>query len=292
MTVRFAVPDLPFDVAVISDVPALMPVATPDAETDAISGLPEDHTDVPVILAVVPSLKVPVARKACVPPMAILDVAGVTAIDTSDAGTVTVKVALPDLPFALAVMRVLPAATPIAVPVDDTVPTEGVPEDQAAVLLMFAVVPSVKVPVATKFCVPPTKTPAVAGVTAIDASVAMAVTFNVAVPVLPLRLAVMVELPAAIPVATPLGNMEPIKGLAEVHVTVLVISALVPLLKVPVATNGWVAPTTMLGIAGVTAIDTSVFAGVTLKVAVPDLPARLAVMMVEPPLTPVAMPLG
>jgi hypothetical protein len=86
--------------------------------------------------------------------------------------------------------------------------------------------------------------------------------------------------------------MEPIKGLAEVHVTVLVISALVPLLKVPVATNGWVAPTTMLGIAGVTAIDTSVFAGVTLKVAVPDLPARLAVMMVEPPLTPVAMPLG
>jgi len=59
---------------------------------------------------------------------------------------------------------------------------------------------------------------------------------------------------------------------------------------VPVAVNCLVVPREMLGLAGVTAMETSV-AGVIVSVVVPDFPPDVAVMVVEPVPTAVASPL-
>ena len=82
-------------------------------------------------------------------------------------------------------------------------------------------------PLATKGCVPPITTVAVAGVTAMELNVA-AVTVKVAEPVLPPNAAVIVAVPTDSPVATP-GDMTVATAMVpELHVTVLLISRLVP----------------------------------------------------------------
>lgn len=58
----------------------------------------------------------------------------------------------------------------------------------------------------------------------------------------------------------------------------------------PVATSCWAVPTPMLGLAGVTAIDTRV-AGVTVSVVFPEMLAMVAVMTDEPAAIPDARPL-
>ena len=154
-------------------------------------------------------------------------VKGVTAIDTKVAAG-TVPVAEPDLAPNVAVIVAVPADTPVATPVvDRTVATRGLPEVHRTVLLMFTVVPSVKVPVATKGCVRPIGTVAVAGVTAIDTNVA-AVTVKAAEPDLPPNAAVIVAVPDDRPVATPGDRTVATGVLPEVHVTVLLMSTVVP----------------------------------------------------------------
>jgi len=59
---------------------------------------------------------------------------------------------------------------------------------------------------------------------------------------------------------------------------------------VPVAVNCWVFPATRLGLAGVTEMDDKV-AAVTGRVAVPNFPLKVAVMVAVPAATPVARPL-
>lgn len=54
--------------------------------------------------------------------------------------------------------------------------------------------------------------------------------------------------------------------------------------------NCWVVPKAMLGLAGVTVIDTSV-AAVTVRVVDPDVPPNVAVMVVVPADADVARPL-
>ena len=58
----------------------------------------------------------------------------------------------------------------------------------------------------------------------------------------------------------------------------------------PVAVNCCVFPAAILGLTGVTAMEDKV-AAVTVRVAVPDLPLKVAVMVAEPAATPVARPL-
>ena len=82
------------------------------------------------------------ATKGWVSPIGTVAVKGVTAIDTKVAAG-TVMVAEPDLVPDMAVIVAVPADTPVATPVvDRTVPTRGLPEVQATVLLMLRVVPS------------------------------------------------------------------------------------------------------------------------------------------------------
>ena len=117
------------------------------------------------------------------------------------------------------------------------------------------------------------------------------VTVRVAVPDLPLKAAVMVEEPAATPVARPLLATVAVGVLDELQVTCEVISWVVESEYVPVAVNCWVLPAAMLAVAGVTAIEDSVTAAVTVRVAVPDLPLKAAVMVAVPAATAVARPL-
>jgi hypothetical protein len=116
------------------------------------------------------------------------------------------------------------------------------------------------------------------------------VTVRVAVPEILLKAAVMVEEPAATPVASPLLLTVAVDVLDEVQVTCEVISWVVESEYVPVAVNCWVAPAAMLAVAGVTAIEDRV-AAVTVRVADPDLPLKVAVMVAEPAALAVARPL-
>ena len=88
----------------------------------------------------------PLATKACVPPIATEAVAGVTAIElnvTPAAGT-TVKVAEPDLAPNVAVIVAVPPDRPVATPGDTTVATGRLFEVHVTTLLMSKLVLSEK----------------------------------------------------------------------------------------------------------------------------------------------------
>ena len=70
----------------------------------------------------------------------------------------------------------------------------------------------------------------------------------------------------------------------------MVISKLVPSEYAPEAANCWVNPTGMLGLTGVTDMEDSV-AEVIVRVVLPDLPPKVAVIVAEPVATAVARPL-
>jgi hypothetical protein len=106
----------------------------------------------------------------------------------------------------------------------------------------------------------PAGTLTVSGVTDTEDNVA-AVTVRVAVPVLPLKAAVMVEEPAATPVARPLPLIVATVAFDELQVTCAVISRLVPSEKLPAAANWLVTPLGMLGAVDVTEMDESVTPG-------------------------------
>ena len=116
----------------------------------------------------------------------------------------------------------------------------------------------------------PAGTLTVSGVTDTEDNVA-AVTVRVAVPVLPLKAAVMVEEPAATPVARPLPLIVATVAFDELQVTCAVISRLVPSEYVPEAANCLVTPIGMLGLAGVTDMETSVAVGPPDPASVPPL---------------------
>src|SRR5208283_3742291 len=117
--------------------------------------------------------------------------------------------------------------------------------------------------------------PGLAGVTAMDTSVAELTVRAVEPEMLP-EVAVIVAVPAATGVASP---KEPVVLLIvatnvfdELHVTDVVIFCVLLSEKVPVAVNCSVVPRAILGLAGVTAMDTSV--------------AELTVRAVEPAILP------
>jgi hypothetical protein len=108
---------------------------------------------------------------------------------------------------------------------------------------------------------------AVAGVIAIetrDAGVTVRVTPE---DVIPFMLAVIVEVPAAKPVATPAELIVAVEMFEEFHVTADERSWVVWLEKTPVAVKSCVFPVAIEATEGVTEIDTS-GAGVTVKIAV------------------------
>jgi hypothetical protein len=96
-----------------------------------------------VITVVEPSLYAAVAVNCCVAPGEMLAVLGVIAIETSVfTAAPTASVAVPLTPLSDAVIVVEPAATPVASPAKFTVATAAVELVQLAVVVTFAVEPS------------------------------------------------------------------------------------------------------------------------------------------------------
>src|SRR5438132_1440725 len=126
------------------------------------------------------------------------------------------------------------------------------------------------------------------GVIAIETSDA-AVTVRTVEPVTDPEVALMVAVPVAMLVARPVLLTVATVVVSELHCTVFVMFCMVPLVNAPVAVNCCVVPNGMLGIAGVTAIETKA-ADVTFSVVEPVTDPDVAVAVVLPTATLVASP--
>jgi hypothetical protein len=118
------------------------------------------------------------------------------------------------------------------------------------------------------------------GVTAIETRAAGA-TVRVVDPLTVPELAATVVVPTPVPVARPPLEIVATPCDEELHVTVLVRSCVLPSVYVPVAVNWLLLPKIMVGIAGVTVIESNA-AALTVYVVEPLIPPELAVMIVCP----------
>ena len=120
----------------------------------------------------------------------------------------TVNVAEPDIPLNVAVIVIVPAARPVAVPLEPAALLIDATGDDAGWVchvtdaVRFCVLPSENVPVAVNCCVLLTIMLVFAGVTAMDTSVA-GVTVRVAEADTPYNAAVIVAVPEATEDANP-----------------------------------------------------------------------------------------
>jgi hypothetical protein len=224
-------------------------------------------------------------------------VVGASHVNVTTPLLVTVSVADPVMLPDIAVIVVKPAARDVAKPLEPAAlliaAIAAVDEYQVTAVVKFCVVLSEYVPVAVNCCVVPLRMLGFVGVTAMDTSVAE-VTVSVVDPDLPPDIALIVVEPAVAEVASPLDPAELLMAATaavdEYQVTAVVRSCVVLSENVPVALNCCVVPLTMLGLVGVTAMDTSV-AEVTVIVADPDMFPDVAVIVVEPTAAEVARPL-
>jgi hypothetical protein len=108
--------------------------------------------------------------------------------------------------------------------------------------------------------------------------------------IVPKKVAVMVAVPAAMAVASPLLLTVAAAGLDETQVTWVVRSWLVPSEYIPRAVNCRGSCSAMLGLAGVTAMEDRV-AGVTVRVVLPEILPEVAVMVAVAAARAVARPL-
>jgi len=115
------------DTALIVVLPAATLLTMPCALMPATAAEDEVQSTDALMSWVLESLNVPMAANCLVVPTAMLEFAGVTAIETSVAA-VTLSEAVPLTDPDVAVMVVVPLATPVALPFTSTVATEVVDE--------------------------------------------------------------------------------------------------------------------------------------------------------------------
>src|SRR5882672_3050759 len=162
------------------------------------------------------------ALKLCVVACGILKLLGDTVIEVIVGVLETVREAVPLMEPEAAVMVTEPCATPLAAPLLLIVASVVLEELQVTLLVRFWVLPSLYRPVAVKGCVPFSAIVAVAGEMAIEVRVlAPPVTIKDPVPATPPEAAVMVTVPAATPLATPLLLMVAMAVLEELQLTEL-----------------------------------------------------------------------
>src|SRR2546423_3293010 len=200
---------------------------------------------------------------------------------------ITVTAALPLCPSLVAVMLAEPAAPPVTSPLPLTVATAGL------LLAHITVRPVSELPAASfgmavSWAVPPTTMLAVAGDTATDAT-ATCTTVTVDVPLCPSLVAVIVAVPATLPVTRPLVLTVATAALPLAHATARPVSTL-PAASLGVATSCTVLPSFTLAGAGVTVTDATGPCP-TVKAAVPVCPSLVAVIVADPAVTPVTSPL-
>jgi hypothetical protein len=134
-------------------------------------------------------------------------------------------------PASVAVMTVVPMATPVAMPVEaPMVAAAGVADVHVIPAVITCVEVSLYVPVSASWLVEPLMTMGAAGVTAMETSVA-GVTVNIAVPEMLPEVAVMVVEPTvkavAVPMVDPVVLMVATVVLDDAQVTVLVMTFVV-----------------------------------------------------------------
>jgi hypothetical protein len=215
VTVTVELPAFPSLVAVIVAVPAATPLTSPLLLTVAMPVLPLAHVTVRPVSAV-PAESFGVAVSCTVCPTVRLAVAGATA--TAATGTaVTVIAAVLLLPSLVAVMVAEPAATPVTRPLGFT-RTSVVSRLAQVTFRPAKVAPAESFGVAVSCRVCPTRMLAVAGETATEAT-GTGVTVTAALPDLPSLVAVIVTVPTAPLVTSPLALTVATPGLLLVHVT-------------------------------------------------------------------------
>lgn len=144
-TVRVVEAEIEPEVAEMLEFPVAALVASPTLPLAllmvAMDPFDEFHWSEPVMFCVLPSVKVPVAANCSVVPSGMLGIAGVMEIETNAAG-VTVKVDVPAMLAAVAVIVVWPVDALAANPLVLTVATEVNEELQVAEVVKSSVLPS------------------------------------------------------------------------------------------------------------------------------------------------------
>jgi hypothetical protein len=186
----------------------------------------EVQNTVPVTSCVLESLKVPMAVNCLVVPTAMLELDGLTAIETSVAA-VTVSDAVPLTDPDVAVIVAVPVPTAATSPVAGSMLATELDDEVHVTEGSSCMLPSSKLPTALNCSSVPAATDGVAGLTVIDVKCA-ATTVNTEVSVSAPRVAVMVVCPAATVVANPEFTIVATEGEDDVQVTPLLRSALDP----------------------------------------------------------------
>jgi len=206
----------------------------------------------------------------------------------ADTDTLTV----PALPSLVAVTVVLPTPVALMSPDCDTVATAVLPLDHVTARPVSAL-PCASRGVAVICCVPPTVSDVLVGETLTVATGAGggAVTVTAAVAVFPSLVAVIVALPGATAVTTPLGATVATFVLLELHVTTRPVSTLFDASRV-VAVSVPVAPVCRARVVGATEMVATGAGGgaVTVTLAAALLPSLVAVIVAGPGAAPVTTP--
>ncbi len=294
VTVNEATPTCPENAAITVTVPGATPAAWPNDPDASLMiatvGFDDVHSTELVISCVVPSVSVAVATKptdvfSATLPLAgvVIVIAGAVALSPS-----TVKLAVPLVPPSEQVIVTGPFDTPVTI-FPETEATLVAEDVQVATVSRCCVVPSLKVPTACSASVESCvgvlgASPALAGVTAIEVSVAE-LTFSGADPPTPPKVAEIVGEPAATAVATPTLPdallMVANAVLLLDHTTSCVMFCVLASLKVPMAVKGCAVSGAIVTLEGPTTIDWMVGV-VTSSVTIPLTEPSIAEMVVVP----------
>lgn len=232
--VSVVVPVTPEEEAEIVTDPAFLPCATPVERIKARFGFEDFHETPARFVAVLPSLKVPVAENLIDVRVMILGFAGLIVMLTRCA-LETVRPVDPEIAPKVAVIVELPVLELVASPAALIAAAAGFEELQTTEPETSCVLLSLNAPVAANCLVVPTAMLELAGLTAIDISVAP-VTVRVAVPLTEPLVAEIVVLPMVKLVAFPFTSTVATEVEDEAHVTD-VKTCVLPSSKLPVALN-------------------------------------------------------
>jgi hypothetical protein len=253
--------------------------------TVAMAGVPELQVTRLVRSWVLPSDMVPVAVSWAEVPTPTEGVVGET---VSDDNVFTVNAVEPEIPPTLAVMSVVPVPTALARPDELMLATAVDEELQLAARVTSRLLPSGKVPMALNCWVAPAIAEGLGGVTVIE--VGPWTVIAALADAMPGNAAVMVVVPGATAVATPLDATLAVCVSAALQVTRVETSLVVPSERVPVATNCSVSPSVAVPVVFAAATVSDTILSMRTEVE-PVIPAVVALTVTVPVPSAVRIPL-
>jgi hypothetical protein len=283
ITVSAAVPAWPPLVARICAEPAPMAVTRPPTETVATALLSEVQVMVRPVSTLPPaSSTVAVACVVCA--SVIMLGASVTLTDATGIGE-TVIDEVPLTPSLVAVSVAVPAEFAVTSPLDETLATASLLDDQVTARASTLLWASFKM---TLTCsVPPCTTVALVGTTVTEAT-GDCVTVRVALPLLPSHVAVMLAVPTASAVTTPWAEIVATAVFPEVHVTTRPVNT--PPFTSSVVAAACDEPTAVIEFGESATVTDATGTGITVIEDVPAFPSLVAVIMAAPTETAVTSP--